>query len=211
MSNRLQRWLGIAGVVFVVLVAASIFTVPSTPSTHASLSKIAAFYDKSHQGALFAGAILAVAAVIVGVFWFWYFRDWLVAAQPTNRRLATVGFGGALLFAAGGSLAAGINFTLSDASGHATATVLQGLNYIQSDLNSGLIGAGTAIFLAASSAVVIRSRVLPVWLGWLAAVFAVAAVVIGFLGLIGLGLWLIATNIVIIARSRRLAVAAPPN
>lgn len=208
MSNTMKRWLGIGGLVFVVLVAASIFIVPAQPSSHASLAKLSSYYDKGHQGVFFVAADLAVLAIIVGVFWFWYFRDWLIASDPASRRLATVGFAGALLFAGGGALASGINFLLSDASGHAPAAVLQALNYLM-DLNTGFIGVGTATFLAASAILVIRTRVLPVWLGWVAAVFAVAAIVLGFLGLLGIGLWLIATNIVIIRRSGTPAVVSP--
>lgn len=203
MTPRLQRWMGISGIAFVVIVLASIFMVPSTPNSNASLAALAAFYVKGHQAILHLGGVVTAVSVVVGVFWFWYFRDWAIAANPGSRRLATTAFVGALLFAAGGALSAGIDTTLGDASSnHAAETTLQGLNYVQSDLNNGLIGAGVAIFLVATAAMVIRYRVLPAWLGWPWLLFAVAALVIGFIGMAGLGLWLIATNILLIRRAR---------
>lgn len=202
MSARLQRWLGITGLIFVVLVVVSVLMVPNVPGSNASLAKLTAFYDSGHQAVLHIAGVVTVIAVVVGVFWFWYFRDWAIATIPATRRLATVGFAGALVFAAGGALAAGIYTTLGDASGnHAAATTLQSLNYIQADLNNGLTGAGVAIFLAAMAVTVIRYRVLPAWLGWPWLLFALAALVFGFIGMAGLGLWLIATNIVIIRRA----------
>ena len=202
MSTRLQRWLGITGLIFVVLVLASIFMVPNAPNSNASPAQLATFYDSGHQAVLHAAGIVTVIAVVVGVFWFWYFREWAIATIPAARRLATVSFGGALVFAVGGALAAGIDTTLGDASdNHAAAATLQSLNYIQADLNNGLTGAGVAIFLAAMAVMVIRYRVLPVWLGWPWLLFALAALVFGFIGMAGLGLWLIATNIVIIRRA----------
>ena len=207
MTKSLQRWLGITGLIFVVLVVVSVFMVPSIPNSNASSAKLTAFYDSGHQAVLHIDGIVTVVAVVVGVFWFWYFRDWLIATNPTSRRLATVSFGGALLFAAGGALAAGIYTTLGDASNtHPAVTTLQSLNYIQADLNNGLTGAGVAIFLAALVVIVVRYRVLPAWLGWPWLLFVLASVVFGFVGMAGLALWLIATNIVII---RRAGIAEP--
>jgi hypothetical protein len=44
-----------------------------------------------------AEAYLLELAVFVGVFFFWYVRD-LVTTVEANRRLATIGFAGVVIF-----------------------------------------------------------------------------------------------------------------
>lgn len=208
MNSRTQRWLGIGGLIFVVLVVLTVVLVSSPPSIHASFAKLASYYDKGKQGAFLARGFVTVAAVGVGTFWFWYFREWLVANVLT-RRLATVGFAGALIFAASGGLAAGLDFTVSDAAGHASVATLQVLNYFESDLILGMTAAGVVVFLVATALAVIRFRVLPVWLGWVAVVFAVASFAITPFSILCIGFWMIPTNIVLIMRSRATDNASP--
>ena len=200
MGRNEQRWMGIGGLAFVVLAIALIAVVPNTPDVHASAATLASHYSKSKRGGFLAGGFIVMAMVVIGVFWFWYFRD-LVAADARARRLATVGFAGALLFAASGGLAAGFDFVSSDAAGHASQGTIEVINYLQSELNFGLSAAGVVLFLVATALIVIRFRLLPVWLGWLAMVFAVATFLITPIALMCIGVWMIPTNIVLIMRS----------
>jgi hypothetical protein len=202
-TQRLQRWTGIIGLIFVVLVAASVFLVSNTPNTSASLTKIVNYYNSNtHRHLLGVDGIETMVAVVVGVFWFWYFREWLVAAKPATRRLATIAFGGGLVFATGGAMVAGMYFSLNDAYHHATPSALQTMNILQQDLPSGVVVAGGTIIMFASGLLTIRYRALPVWVGWVGLVFAVLGLPSG-LTLPALGLWLIAVNIVVILRSGR--------
>ena len=201
MDRNEQRWIGIGGLAFVVLAVALMAVVPQAADIHASAAKLASHYTKSKQGPFLAGGFVTMAAVVVGVFWFWYFRD-LLAMVEGARRLATVGFAGAMICATSGGMAAGLDFVISDAVGHASPSTIEVLNYLRSDLNLGLTAAGVVLFLLATALVVIRSRALPVWLGWLALVFAVATFAITPLALLCVGVWMIPTNIVLIARSR---------
>ena len=201
MSKDELRWIGIGGLVFVVLAVVLVLVTPSPPAIHASAAKLASHYTKSKQGLFLAGGFVTMGAVVVGGFWFWYFRE-LLAGVTGGRRLATVGFAGAVLFAAGGGLAAGLDFVISDAVGHASVSTIEALNYFRADLNLGLTATGVVLFLLTTALVVIRFRALPVWLGWVAIVFAVATFLITPLALLCVGVWMIPTNIVLIARSR---------
>jgi hypothetical protein len=141
-----------------------------------------------------------VVAVVVVLFWFVYFRDRLASA-PGARRLANAGLVGAVIFGASGGMAAGHDFVLSDAAGNASLTTIRVLNYLP-DLNLGLTAIGVVVFLLATALAVIRFRVLPVWIGWLSAAFALASFVVTPAALPFLALWMIPTNIVLIAGSR---------
>ena len=198
-SNE-RRWMGIGGLIFVALAIVLIAVAPNTPAVHASSATLTSFYTKSKQARFALGGFIIMAMIVVGVFWFWYFRD-LLASAASARRLATVGFAGAVLFAVSGGLGAGLNFVMSDAAGHASLSTIEVLNYFQSELNLGLGAAGVVLFLVATGLAVIRFRILPVWLGWLAIAFAAVTFLITPFNLLSMGVWMIPTNIVIIMRS----------
>src|SRR5579862_1199670 len=203
MSKQLQKWVGITGLIFFVLVVVSVVLVPNTPNANASLTKLSSFYTHSKAGLLHVDAIVTGVSVLVGVFWFWYFRDWLIATNAAARRLGTVAFAGALLFAAGGCLAGGMSTALADAADtHATTVgTLQVLNNLNMDLGNTITGAGLAIFLVATAVLILRYRLLPTWLAYWGILAAVAGLVIGFFGMIGFGIWLIAASVVILKRA----------
>jgi hypothetical protein len=208
MNEKERRWIGIGGLIFVVLAVMLVLVVPSVPNVHASAAKLASFYTTS-KGTRFAiQGFLTMAAVVVGGFWFWYFRD-LLAEVPGARRFATVGFAGAVIFAVSGGIAAGLDFVIFDASGHASVSTIQLLNYFQWDLDLGLTATGAVLFLLATALVIIRFRVLPVWLGWVATVFAVASFVVTPFALLCLGVWMIPANIILVSRSRSGAERIP--
>jgi hypothetical protein len=210
MSRQLQRWLGIGGLVFFVLVAVSIGLTGNEPSTSASLAKITKYYaSNSHHHLEGIAGIVTVVAVVVGTFWLWYFRQWLVARKPASRNLATVGFGGGLILAVSGGIAAGLDFTLSDAYHHMSATGFQVLNTLKSDGSAAASTAGVAILMFAVGLAAIRYHVLPVWLGWVGIVFAVLGIPSG-LGMLGFGLWLIIVSVVIMRSAEVPAVPETP-
>jgi hypothetical protein len=199
-TSRTQRVLAITGIVFVVLVAASILIVGNGPDGHASSAKVVAFYH-AHKGAVVAASQLILLAVVVGLAFFWYFRDYL-ATTPVARRLATVGFAGAVVFAVGGGIASGAYFALADASGHVDPSTMQTLNLIQGDVSGGASEAGVALFLIASGVAILRSDGrLPTWVAWVGIVLGVASLVgILDIGLPAIGLWLLIVSITMLVR-----------
>jgi hypothetical protein len=215
MSKQLQKWIGIGGLIFFVLVAVAVVMVPNPPGTNASLLKLSSYYNHNKQAILHIDAIVTGVAVLVGVFWLWYFRDWLIATSASARRLATVAFAGGLLFAVGGALSGGLSTALGDAAdNHSTtsAITLQALNLLSMDVANTFTGAGLAIFLVATAVLIFRYRVLPTWMAYWGILGAIAGLVIGFFAMIVFGVWLIAASIVILMRASRIeeaSVAAP--
>lgn len=197
--NVKPRWLGIAGIVFVVLVAVSIFVVPTTPSTHASVAKVVSYYHK-HKTGMQVSAYLTELAVFVGFAFFWFFREHLIQVNPASKRWATLGFAGAVVFAVSGAVGSGLAWSLADGVNHIDPSSMQTLHVLNMDL-TGFVGApGVAVFLAATGVAVVTQRVLPVWLGWAAIVLAIVALVIGFFGLLGIGLWILVVSIMLLLR-----------
>jgi hypothetical protein len=200
MNPRMQRMLAGSGLIFIALIAASIFILPNTPDSHTSTSAAVAYYHV-HKTATGVAAHLILLGIFVGLFFFWYFRN-LIAMTPATKHLATIGFAGAVLFAVSGAVAAASYYTLSDAIGHAGPGTIQTLNLFQADFADGVGEAGVAVFLVASSIAIIRGAGrLPSWLGWFGILLGIASLLVIGLGLPALGIWLLVTCIVMLVRT----------
>jgi hypothetical protein len=200
MDRRLKRWLGVAGLVFVVLVVLSGVVGGNEPNAHASAAKVVAFYHK-HKSSVAAQAYLVEAAIFVGLFFFWYLRD-LVATVPTNRRLANIGFAGVVIFAVSGGLSAGLNWAAADSVGHVDPTVTQTLNVLQMDFVAFVSGPGSGVFLVATGIALLRSGFLARWLGWVGVILGVISLILPFLGPLPIGLWVLIASIIILVQNR---------
>jgi len=208
MRSDLRRNLGLGGLLFVALFVVSTFIV-STPNSDASPADAAKKYG-AHTGGLAAQAWIISVAVLVGIAFFWYLRD-LLAETPALQRLATIGFGGALIFAASGGVSAGIDFALSDIANKTSTspTTMQVLNVFNTDVTGVMAAGGVAAFLLATGFVITRSAVLPAWLGWVAVVLGIAALVLQPASPIGAAAWVLIASIVLLA-TKGPAVAADP-
>lgn len=205
MQGSVKRWVGYGGLLFFVLIAASVFITPNAPSSNATVAKVVTSYH-DHQGAYYVGAYLIVLAVIVGLTYFWYLREYL-GQVPASRRLLTVAFAGAIVFAVSGTVSAGLNFTLAEGShaSNVTGTTMQTLNLLKSGFDVPITAAGSALFLIVTGLIVIRNGGLPRWLGWVAVVFGVISAT-GIVGPIGIGLWILLASITVIVSGRKTAV-----
>jgi hypothetical protein len=199
MTSRMQRLVALGGLAFVVLVLASVFAIPEPPQSDASSAKTVTFYH-AHKAAAYVSVYLVLVAIFVALFFFWYLRDFL-AVTPAAKRLATIGFAGALLFAASGAASAGALYAIAQAIDHADPATIQTLNIVAGSFSSGLGAAGVAVFLIATNVAVIRGNGrLPVWLGWVGIVLGVASIVLIDPGIIAMGLWLLITCITMLVR-----------
>lgn len=195
MSGRSNRWMPLSGVLFVGLILASIFISPNMPGDKASPAKIVDFYTK-HQTAQRVSGLLTVIAVVVGVFFFGVLRHRL--RQPEgNEQFASMAFGGAILFGAGGCLAAGIQWTLADVPSRLSAGAAQALNLIENNLTFALSTAGISALTLTTAIAVLRSHMLPSWVGWFSAVIGVAALLgpFGMVAFFAMGPWVLVLSI----------------
>jgi len=200
-SARSQRFLGVAGLVFVALFIASGSIAPQTPNSHASAAKVIAYYHQ-HKTAIYVQAYIIEVAILEGIFFFWFLRDRLCVVVA-NRPLANVGFAGAVLFAASGGISAGILWCLAETVNHVSPTVMQTLNVMQNDFSGVLASAGVALFLVGTGIALIRSATLPRWLGWVAVVLAVVALALPGLGGPAAGLWILIASIAMLVLAGR--------
>jgi hypothetical protein len=216
--TRYDRWLPLTGVVAVALWIIGIFVIESaSPGSDASADEILAYFDDD-AGSIFAGVFLFALGTAFFVWFLGSLRAAFLAAEGQPGRLTAVAFVGGVgkaVFDMGvmGGMAAGA--IAADEADSLAPEAAQTLFFVD---DAFFIGAEfmALVFMAAAAALILTTRALPVWLGWLAVVIAVGLLVIpigwAFL-LFGVPLWVLLASVALfLGASARPAgdVAAPP-
>ena len=165
----------LSGVVFFVTLLVSRLLAKSAPGSKASGAKLLAFYASKH-GLMIASATLVVIAAAVGMVFFGVLRDYL-RSQERVRGAAATGFGGALIFLSGALVVGGSTFALTDQTRGLAPAAAQTLNLIRWDTQAALLAGGAAVMLFSFGLAIIKSGLLPRWLGWLAFPLALGALI----------------------------------
>jgi nucleoside recognition membrane protein YjiH len=79
-----------------------------------------------------------------------------------------------------GGVAGGVLIALNDAPDHLTASSAQTLNFLQSDIPSMLASMAFGVMAIAAGVAIVKSTLLPTWLGWV-------SLVLGILGIVPIG------------------------
>jgi hypothetical protein len=156
----------LSGVAFVALVIGSQLASGGLPDSSASPAKVIDFYQAHRTGEQF-GAVLTAVAVVVGLYFFGSLRSHL-SRVAGGAQFASIGFTGAVLFAVGGCINAGLQWSLADVPSRLTPAAAQALNVLSKDnLATGLYIAGLAALMLFYGIAIVRTRLMPRWLGWL--------------------------------------------
>jgi hypothetical protein len=213
-DSRWERWAPVAGIVFVVLFVAGT-SLNNLPATDEHTTAIANYYnDKGNRAQIIIGSYLLVLA---GVFFFWFLaslRVKLLAAEGAPGRLTSIVFGSGLVFAALLMAAAGALMTV------AADVTFGGDEFIDADsarflpqlaypllLIGGMFAA--IAMIDAASVLIVKTGVLPRWVGWFG--FAVAVVLLFgalFLPIVALLLWVFFVSVALL-RAPAKEVARP--
>ena len=203
-TGRIERLLPLTGVLFTVIFAIGFLTSGDTPDSDSPGAKVVEHYDDS--GKIFFGVIMLLLAGLVFMFFAGVLRRHLAALGP--EWLATVVFGGAVVYAVGLGVFLSSQVALAEAADANQAATAETLNVIDNN-NFGPAVIGLAVVLLASAWHVLSTRSLPVWLGWIALVLGILAVAgpLGFIAFLLFPLWVLAVSIVLLRAGT--AAAAP--
>jgi hypothetical protein len=209
MERSSREWLvPLTGIVAMALLIGSIIVQGSPTSADHPPSQVAQWYQDNKSAAEISSFIGVVAAALL-IFFGAYLRKVLEAAEGPNSMLPILAVIGLTIVAIGGAIDGMLLFAAAEAADDIPGTEIQVIQAIwDNDFLPFFLG--VLVFLWSVGISVLRSGVLPKWLGWFAIVFGVVALAgpIGFIGALGAGVWVIIASIMLSMRARRPAAAA---
>jgi hypothetical protein len=191
-SQRPGRWSKVAplfAVLFIAFVVASVLFSGNSPDSSASPATVLDYY-RTHKHQTAIAAFLIPPAVVFGLLWFSYLRTWL-QRRDVDGRWGTLALAGGILFAVTGGVAGGTLAALADAPDHLSPTSAQTLNLLQSDMPAILSSMAFGVMAIAAGVAMLKSALLPRWLGWVSLVLGILGVVpvADFFALPAIGIW----------------------
>ncbi|MGO9875226.1 MAG: hypothetical protein ACLPVY_15640 [Acidimicrobiia bacterium] len=207
MSDRLARFAPlITGVLFVVMVLKGTQMTSNTPATTANGATVLAYYQ-AHNAKMGGAGFSLMLSVVFGLFFYGVLASYL-SRSPRAEWAAMIGFGGAIMFGVAALVSAGVDFAFSDVQTQLSAATAQVLNVLQSDLNAFLISGGLCALMVGFGIAILRSRLMPRWLGWITIMIGVLAIAGPLIG-IALPLeavWILVTSVMLFQHN---AVVSP--
>ena len=145
-------------------------------------------------------ALFAVLSIVFGLFFYGYLRAYF-RSHAGMEWLSAIFFGGAIMFAVSGGI--GVEALVGDHPRALSASSLQLVNQMGSDLSYPITGAGLAVLYIAAGFIIYTSKALPVWLAWVSWVLGLvsASFVLGFFGLVAMAPWALSVSIMLASRN----------
>ena len=211
--QRSKEWLvPLTGVGFIVVGIVSFIVGGEPKSADDPVREIVAFYV-DNKDSVQAGAFIGVAATVLLVFFGAYLRRILREGAEEGEMLSLVSFIGVVIVAVGLAIDTTILVALSEAADDINPVAVQSLQALWDNDFVPLV-LGVLLFLWGTGLSVIRSGVLPKWLGWVMIVLGVVGVTpIGFVSAIGAAILVLVLSILLSVRARSAAAATglPPS
>jgi len=205
--SRSREWLvPLTGVGFIVVGIVSFIVGGEPKSADDPVREIVNFYV-DNKDSVQAGALIGVAATVLLVFFGAYLRRFLRAGAGEGEMLSLVSFVGIAIVAVGFAIDTTILIALSEAADDIDPVAVQSLQALW-DNDFVPLALGVLLFLWGTGLSVIRSGVLPKWLGWVMIVLGVVGLTpLGFASAIGAAILVLVLSILLSVRAR--GAAAP--
>jgi len=204
---------GICGILFVVLVVPSFLSPPDTPVAASGPQDVIDYFNSRQDGILIFNGLLLIFAAFFFLWFLGVLQDVLRGAEGEGYGFSSVSLAGGLLFIALVVAGAAVEIVYP-------ATLARFENF-QQDAQLGFLSlalsgwmyrfafVGMSVLIAATSAVTLRTGILPEWLAW--ASFAVALVaLLRFLGPLSAWvplLWVVAVSVLMLTGGLRTRTA----
>jgi hypothetical protein len=211
MERNSREWLvPLTGIAFIVLLAVSLIVQGSPKGADDGPAAVAKWYLDNKDAAEISAFIGVVGAALL-IFFGAYLRKVLEDAEGPGSMLPILALIGVTIVAIGGAIDGLLLFAAAEAADDIPAPEIQTIQAIwDNDFLPFFLG--VLVFLWSVGLSVLRSGVLPKWLGWFAIVFGVISLAgpIGFIGSLGAAVWIIIASIMLSMRARGPASAQPP-
>jgi uncharacterized membrane-anchored protein YitT (DUF2179 family) len=207
MFDRLSRYAPLTGIAFAVMTLIAITQSKTSPNGSAGGTQVLAFYT-AHKSAQESGDVLFAIAFVLFLFFAGSVYGVLRRSEAAHT-LATVGLVGASILVVGTAVLGGIDYALAYASHNLGPNAATALNVIDNEVFLP-VSMGAVVFGIATGLAILRSGLLPAWLGWVVLVAGCATGVpsrnASGIALFALLIWSIITSVLIFRRSAPAAV-----
>jgi hypothetical protein len=179
-TRRRERIAASLGIIFVLLQIAAGSMLGGAPALDAPSAEIQSYLVDDGVNVLAAATMVALAAFF-GLWFLGSLRTFLERAEGAPGRLSKVAFGAGLVtitMATTASLPT-VALAWNDTAALAEPGLLQAVWNLNT-LALVPIGSSAGVFCLAIALVILRTRVLPAWLGWIGVLAAVAGVIATF-------------------------------
>jgi hypothetical protein len=203
------RWLMWTGPIFALLFLVGGMALDTDgPGEKASGAKVIKFFDAREGRGLIS--VFATPLLVALLILFAAGLRSRARRQGTSGVGATVMLAGAVLWSAGILLGSMLTLAIMSAADHNQPGVAQAANVIAAADWLPFIG-GIAIFMIGAGLQVLASRVVPVWLGWVALVVGIVSLAGpgGFIGYILAPVWMLVVGILLAVRREDSASVEP--
>jgi hypothetical protein len=208
MTDRWSRRVPLTGILFVGFLVATLALSWNTPDDKASAAKVVSYWH-DHRAQLMTANVLGAYAVVFWLFFTGSLRTFMRKAGASEG-LTSTAYAGAILFGVGGAILSAFGFALANEINHLDASGAHTLNVIQNGLFFPL-AAGQAVFGITTAIAILRTRALPVWLGWVALAFGVVSITpVGFFGTFVLLIWSVVVSVLVYRRGAAPAESSAP-
>jgi hypothetical protein len=199
-----KSWLApLTGILFVA-VAIVAFAVGGEPKeADEGAQAVADFYVDNKDSVQFGAALQTLAAALL-VFFAGHLRKVIHAAEGEGHSGSLLVFGGALIMAIGIAIDGTLFFAASEAadSDNVDPQVVQTIQALW-DNDFFPMALGAFVFLLSLGASIVRTGVVPKWLGWVAIALGVVAISpAGFVSFLGAAILVVIISVILIMRAR---------
>ena len=199
MLDRWSRFAPFTGVAFVVLLVIGIVSSHTSPNANSTGVHVISFYT-DHKSGQETGDIVFGFGIACFIFFIAALYGYLRQAAAAQT-LALLGLIGAVLFSVGILLFSGIDYSLAYGSHSLAPSAAQALNVLDNQLFLPLF-VGGIVFAIGTGLAIVRSGLLPAWLGWAMVILGIASGTPAFfVGIIGLAIWVLVVSVLVYQRS----------
>ncbi len=194
-----RKLMPLAGILAVVMVLGSFLVAGDPPDVDAPVGEVVEFYADSDSEQQFSALMLIWGAILFMLF-ATSLRSALRRAESDSGGVSALSYAGAIIFAVGLTLFAAIAFALGDAAANIEPAAVQTLHVMNEDFFFPA-AAGVGTFLLGTGIALVKTAVMPKWLGWIAIGFGLLAFTpVGFVSLAVLGLLVIVLAVMLAMR-----------
>ena len=202
-SRNADRWMYLAGPLFTLLALVAILLQGGSPSETGSADEVASHFsdkEKRNLASVFVSGPAAAALLL-------FINRFRAGIDDRARAARSLAVSGGVVYAAGILVGAAVTLATTVAANNDMGDDARTLNLLNASMWIPVV-IGIGVMLLGAGLAVLRTGVLPAWLGWVAAVVGVVSFLGpgGFLGFLVAPLWMGVAGVLLYLRKREVTI-----